>query len=90
MRGQTYTCPLCKKSVDDMSEYFTLLDSAVRMQPMPPAYEHTTSNIYCQDCTKMGNVSYHFVGLKCLHCGSYNTRELQRIDALWQHAPPWL
>jgi hypothetical protein len=63
MRGQTYTCPLCKKSAEDMSEYFTLLDSAVRMQPMPPAYSETTSNIYCQDCCQMGNVGYHFVGL---------------------------
>ncbi|KAL7531032.1 hypothetical protein ACHAXR_005455 [Thalassiosira sp. AJA248-18] len=89
MRGHSYTCPLCKKSAEDMSEYFALLDSAVRMQPMPPAYAATTSNIYCQDCCKMGNVSYHFVGLKCQHCASYNTRELQRVDAnimasLWQ------
>mmetsp|Transcript_22397 Transcript_22397/g.49762 ORF Transcript_22397/g.49762 Transcript_22397/m.49762 type:complete len:760 (+) Transcript_22397:292-2571(+) len=77
-----YTCPLCKKSVDDMSEYFALLDSAVRMQPMPLQYVDQSSNIYCQDCGKMGNVSYHFVGLKCQHCGSYNTRELQRVDPL--------
>ncbi|KAL7545336.1 hypothetical protein ACHAWF_008691 [Thalassiosira exigua] len=89
MRGHSYTCPLCKKSAEDMREYFALLDSAVRMQPMPPAYAATTSNIYCQDCSKSGNVSYHFVGLKCHHCGSYNTRETQRIDAnnmanIWQ------
>ncbi len=89
MRGHSYTCPLCKKSAEDMSEYFALLDSAIRMQPMPPAYAATTSNIYCQDCGKMGNVAYHFVGLKCQHCQSYNTRELQRVDAnimasLWQ------
>lgn len=80
MRGHSYTCPLCKKSVDDMTEYFSLLDSAVRMQPMPPAYAATRSNIYCQDCGKTGNVSYHFVGLKCQHCSSYNTREMQRVD----------
>ena len=89
MRGHTYTCPLCKKSAEDMSEYFALLDSAIRMQPMPEGYAATTSNIYCQDCGKMGNVTYHFVGLKCQHCQSYNTRELQRVDAnimasLWQ------
>mmetsp|Transcript_30842 Transcript_30842/g.65496 ORF Transcript_30842/g.65496 Transcript_30842/m.65496 type:complete len:620 (-) Transcript_30842:228-2087(-) len=89
MRGGNYTCPLCKKSAEDMTEYFALLDSAIRMQPMPPAYTATTSNIYCQDCGKMGNVSYHFVGLKCQHCGSFNTRELQRVDpnimaSLWQ------
>ena len=43
-----YTCPLCKKSVDDMSEYFALLDAAVRMQPMPLQYLNQSSNIYCQ------------------------------------------
>ena len=89
MRSHSYTCPLCKKSAEDMSEYFALLDSAIRMQPMPPAYAAITSNVYCQDCGKMGNVAYHFVGLKCQHCQSYNTRELQRVDAnimasMWQ------
>merc|ERR1712062_491962 len=76
--GQAYTCPLCKKSVEDMQEYFEKLDSAVRMQPMPKAYENTRSVIYCQDCGKHGEVPYHFVGRKCSHCGSYNTREIER------------
>ena len=79
MRGQTYTCPLCKKSVEDMREYFSLLDAAIWMQPMPAAYSRTMSNIYCQDCGKTCIVRYHFVGCKCNHCGSYNTRELERI-----------
>ena len=78
MRGQTYTCPLCKKSIEDMREYFALLDAAIRMQPMPAAYSNTKSHIYCQDCGQTGDVPYHFVGCKCTHCGSYNTRELQR------------
>lgn len=89
MKGHNYTCPLCKKSAEDMTEYFALLDSAARMQPMPQSYAATTSNIYCQDCSKMSDVPYHFVGLKCQHCGGYNTRELQRVDAnimanIWQ------
>lgn len=80
MRGHSYTCPLCKKSVEDMGEYFKLLDAAVRMQPMPVAYSDTVSNIYCQDCGKIGKVQYHFVGCKCSNCGSYNTRELGRVE----------
>lgn len=80
MRNQAYTCPLCKKSVEDMKEYFDLLDSAVRMQPMPESYANTWSNIYCQDCEKVGKVKYHFVGCKCSACGSYNTREIGRIQ----------
>lgn len=80
-RGHKYTCPLCMKSMEDMSEYFALLDSAVRMQPMPQAYLSTMSSIYCQDCGKTGQVAYHFVGQKCSHCGSYNTREMGRVQA---------
>mmetsp|Transcript_2117 Transcript_2117/g.3255 ORF Transcript_2117/g.3255 Transcript_2117/m.3255 type:complete len:767 (+) Transcript_2117:61-2361(+) len=79
IRGQTYTCPLCKKSVEDMREYFSQLDAAIWMQPMPAAYSTTMSKIYCQDCSKYCTVQYHFVGCKCIHCGSYNTREVERI-----------
>jgi hypothetical protein len=78
-RGNSYTCPLCMRSMEDMKDYFSLLDTAVRMQPMPTAYLSTMSNIYCQDCTKTGQVQYHFVGQKCLNCGSYNTREMGRV-----------
>jgi RING finger and CHY zinc finger domain-containing protein 1 len=69
------------RSMEDMSDYFALLDAAVRMQPMPTAYLTTISNIYCQDCAKTGQCQYHFVGQKCPHCGSYNTREMGRLQA---------
>jgi Zinc-ribbon/CHY zinc finger/Ring finger domain len=78
-RGQSYTCPLCMRSMEDMKDYFALLDTAVRMQPMPAAYLSTLSNIYCQDCQRTGQVQYHFVGQKCVDCGSYNTREMGRV-----------
>lgn len=77
-RGHHYTCPLCMRSMEDMTDYFALLDTAVRMQPMPPGYESRTSIIYCQDCGKTGQTTYHFVGQKCPECNSYNTRELSR------------
>jgi Zinc-ribbon/CHY zinc finger/Ring finger domain len=83
-RGQRYTCPLCMKSMEDMNDYFALLDAAVRMQPMPIAYLSTMSNIYCQDCEKSGQCRYHFVGHKCPHCGSYNTRDLGRVQTTEQ------
>jgi hypothetical protein len=78
-RGYAYTCPLCMKSMEDMKDYFALLDTAIRMQPMPSAYLSTMSNIYCQDCCVTGRTPYHFVGQKCPNCGSYNTRELGRV-----------
>jgi len=87
VRGGAYTCPLCKKSMEDMKEYFSMLDAAVRMQPMPVAYHATKSNISCQDCSKTSQVPYHFVGCKCLHCGSYNTRELGKVQVYTPQTP---
>jgi len=78
-RGHSYTCPLCMRSMEDMDDYFALLDTARRMQPMPQAYLNTLSNIYCQDCCETGRTPYHFVGQKCPKCGSYNTREMGRV-----------
>jgi len=79
-RGQNYTCPLCMRCMEDMSDYFSLLDQAVRMQPMPAAFQNTICNTYCQDCEKTGQCRYHFVGQKCSLCGSYNTREMGRYE----------
>mmetsp|Transcript_8443 Transcript_8443/g.18534 ORF Transcript_8443/g.18534 Transcript_8443/m.18534 type:complete len:218 (-) Transcript_8443:364-1017(-) len=76
--GQAYTCPLCKKSVEDMRERFEMLDHAIRMQPMPRDYANMKSTVYCQDCGKSGVTTYHFIGCKCKHCGSFNTREVRR------------
>lgn len=78
-RRTSYTCPLCMRSMEDMKDHFALLDTAIRMQPMPANFLFTMSNIYCQDCCKTGQVQYHFVGQKCPSCGSYNTREMGRV-----------
>ena len=78
-RNTSYTCPLCMRSMEDMKDHFALLDAAIRMQPMPASFLYTMSNIYCQDCGKTGQVQYHFVGQKCPHCSSYNTREMGRV-----------
>ena len=79
-RRSRYTCPLCCKSMEDMKDHFALLDAAIRMQPMPVTFLNTLSNIYCQDCGQTSQVPYHFVGLKCTRCSSYNTREMGRVQ----------
>jgi len=30
-------------------------------------------NIYCNDCSKRSNVYFHYLGMECLHCNSFNT-----------------
>ena len=80
-RGHFYTCPLCMRSMEDMTDYFSTLDQAVQIQEMPAGFQNTVCNIYCQDCEKTGQCKYHFVGQKCPNCGSYNTREMGRFES---------
>ena len=61
MRWHAYTCLLCKKSAEDTKEYFSQLDTAARMQPMPEGYSKLVSEIYCQDCGKTWKLLYHFL-----------------------------
>uniref|UniRef100_A0A6M2DEP1 Putative ring finger and chy zinc finger domain-containing protein 1 n=1 Tax=Xenopsylla cheopis TaxID=163159 RepID=A0A6M2DEP1_XENCH len=68
-----YACPTCQTSMLDMKQLWTYLDNEVRMTPMPPEYENLKTDILCKDCHKESTVKFHVVGLKCSHCGAYNT-----------------
>ncbi|EFJ48814.1 hypothetical protein VOLCADRAFT_60154 [Volvox carteri f. nagariensis] len=71
-----YTCPLCCKSVGDMSVYFQMLDSLLASERLPPEYSGRMQQVLCNDCGKMGFAPFHFVYHSCPHCRSYNTRVL--------------
>ncbi|GIL45357.1 hypothetical protein Vafri_2604 [Volvox africanus] len=71
-----YTCPLCCKSVGDMSVYFQMLDSLLASERLPPEYGGRMQQVLCNDCGKMGFAAFHFVYHSCPHCRSYNTRVL--------------
>ncbi|XP_026465410.1 RING finger and CHY zinc finger domain-containing protein 1-like [Ctenocephalides felis] len=68
-----YACPTCQTSMLDMKQLWSYLDNEVQMTPMPPEYENVKTDILCKDCHKESTVKFHVVGLKCLHCGAYNT-----------------
>lgn len=68
-----YTCPVCRKSLGDMSAYFRMLDELVASQPMPVELQKKQTPIFCNDCEQRSNVAFHFAYLKCAACGSYNT-----------------
>ncbi|KAI9170958.1 RING finger protein [Paramyrothecium foliicola] len=73
----SYKCPICNKSLANMETQFRNLDVAIQSQPMPPEFRDTTASILCNDCSGKSTVSYHWLGLKCSICRSYNTVELQ-------------
>jgi zinc finger-like protein len=74
----SYTCPICCKSIGDMSMYFTMLDSllASERHRLPAEYADKKQSVLCQDCGKVGRAAYHWVYHACPHCKSYNTRIL--------------
>lgn len=73
----SYKCPICNKSLVNMETQFRNLDLAIINQPMPPDFRDTKAKILCNDCSARSTVAYHWLGLKCSICRSYNTVELQ-------------
>ena len=67
-------CPLCKMSVSDMNNLWEDLDEQILLQPMQLQYRRYKANILCNDCLKETINNYHFIGVKCNNCGSYNTQ----------------
>eukprot|EP00898_Chlorokybus_atmophyticus_P006604 jgi/Chlat1/6945/Chrsp52S06613 len=71
-----YTCPVCSKSLGDMTVYFRMLDALLATEQLPDEYRSRTQNILCNDCEMRGTAPFHFVYFKCTACGSYNTRPI--------------
>ncbi|GBF95645.1 hypothetical protein Rsub_08627 [Raphidocelis subcapitata] len=73
-----YTCPVCCKSMGDMSVYFKMIDSllAAEAARLPPQYAGRTQAVLCHDCGRSGPAPWHWVYHPCQFCHSYNTRVL--------------
>jgi hypothetical protein len=63
-----------------MATQFRNLDRAIDMQPMPPQFQDTKAMILCNDCRAKSAVKYHWLGLKCAICDSYNTTQLSLLS----------
>ncbi|CAI0651116.1 unnamed protein product [Colletotrichum noveboracense] len=74
---RSYKCPICNKSLLNMQSQFRQLELAILSQPMPPEFRDTRATVLCNDCSGRSSVPYHWLGLKCAICTSYNTVELQ-------------
>lgn len=75
--GIVPTCPICKKSLGDYSHYWELLDREIERTEVPDEYKSWTADISCNDCSaQTRDISFNLIGLKCAHCGSYNTQRL--------------
>lgn len=73
-----YTCPICCKSLTDMSGWIKALDEYIEKErkehPLSREMAARKSNVYCNDCQRNSTVPWHYQFHKCQPCGSYNTR----------------
>ena len=77
----SYKCPICSKSVVNMESQFRSLDRQIESQPMPEEYRNTRAYVHCNDCSVKGTTTYHWLGLKCEWCESYNTQQHYLLEA---------
>ncbi|KAL8537132.1 hypothetical protein ACS0TY_012347 [Phlomoides rotata] len=69
-----YACPICSKSVFDMSKVWEIIDMKIAATPVPPYFADKMVWILCNDCGSNSEVKYHVLAHKCPECKSYNTR----------------
>ncbi|KAK4162261.1 hypothetical protein QBC43DRAFT_322137, partial [Cladorrhinum sp. PSN259] len=99
----SYRCPICSKSCVNMETQFRSFDLAILAQPMPAEYCDARAIISCNDCSAKSQTKYHWLGLKCSLCNSYNTiqrrlinmpggsnEEAQQADSAMEAAHPML
>ncbi|XP_051146044.1 zinc finger protein BRUTUS-like [Andrographis paniculata] len=72
-----YICPICSKSMGDMSVYFGMLDALMASEVLPEEYRNHCQDILCNDCDRKGTAPFHWLYHKCSFCGSYNTKVIK-------------
>lgn len=78
-KQEHHRCPVCLKTCVDESTARARWEqraSEIADFPMPDG-DIMTAWILCYDCSTKGQVNFHYFGLQCLNCNSFNTT---RID----------
>jgi Zinc-ribbon/Ring finger domain len=75
-------CPVCKKtaeSPEQMAATWSAIAMGIALQPVPPEMARMV-NIYCNDCESTDcNLRWHFLGVRCVQCFSFNTNVEQIV-----------
>ncbi|KAL0538735.1 hypothetical protein IC582_022892 [Cucumis melo] len=72
-----FICPICSKSLGDMTVYFGMLDALLALEVLPEEYRERCQDILCNDCSMKGKARFHWLHHKCGSCGSYNTKVIK-------------
>jgi ribosomal protein S27E len=68
-----FKCPICQTSLIDMTMDWQRLDNERQHWLLPEQLRNFLVKVQCRDCRKESETNFHFIGLKCPSCGSYNT-----------------
>jgi len=75
-------CPVCKKTaepLEQMAPTWSAIAMGIALQPVPPEMARMV-NIVCNDCEeKDSNQRWHFLGVRCMKCLSFNTAVEQTV-----------
>eukprot|EP00210_Caulerpa_lentillifera_P001744 g1674.t1 len=66
-------CPICSKTMFNMSLRWRNLDAAIAAAPMPREHRRKKASILCNDCNITTKVPFHVLGNRCRLCNGYNT-----------------
>mmetsp|Transcript_24270 Transcript_24270/g.35468 ORF Transcript_24270/g.35468 Transcript_24270/m.35468 type:complete len:459 (+) Transcript_24270:95-1471(+) len=84
LAGFDYRCPICKKTVvsqASMAAAWAARARDIELQPMPADLARVV-NIMCNDCeNKSEGRNWHFLGVQCPGCDSFNTVVEQVISS---------
>ncbi len=72
IKSNNIKCPLCNKSIIDISNFNNIIENEINNTPMPDEYNYEVE-ILCNDCNKTSKTQFHIIGHKCSFCSSYNT-----------------
>lgn len=78
---ESYQCPVCLKSLGDMSDLYRSIDTVLSLSSMPPEYANLKAEILCNDCERRTVTKYHFLYHKCQLCNGYNTKLIKSFAA---------
>lgn len=85
-------CPVCKKTAEtheQMEPTWNAMAMGIALQPVPADMARVV-DVLCNDCEERGkNHRWHFLGVQCRHCASFNTT-VERTVLAGQEAADFL
>lgn len=85
---KSFTCPICIKSLTDMTSWYRALDATILQEKMPPGFANRRQIVYCHDCEVNSKAHFHFKYHKCQVCRGYNTRVICDAEDEEPYKPP--